>query len=780
MQGLDDKRLSYLPGLDGLRALAVMAVLLFHAGQRWIPGGFLGVEVFFVISGFLITCVLLESRERTGSVGLKQFWFRRARRLLPALFALLLGTLAVSVLFYPDEVAKLRGDTLAAFGYMTNWYFILDHQSYFDEVGRPSLLRHLWSLAIEEQFYLVWPVVLALLVGRLRTGGMVLLLIAAAAASSVLMAVLWNPEAGPTRVYFGTDTRAAGLLIGAALAFVWAPWKLRESRARAYSVALNFAGLTALAGLVYLHVELDQYRPFLYHGGFALVAVCSAVVIAVAVHPSAHLGRLLGLQPLRWLGTRSYAVYLWHWPVFMLTRPGLDVSIDGWELLGLRLGITLLLAEISYRLVERPVRAGALGRAWRTFRDGRGLRRWAGGARWAAPLSAAATGAVVLAAFAIAAEPPAPPEYLSVESVRIMSPASAQGQSHVRAVNTAALVGTTSDPGAVVSVPSGTTPGRPGDGPAQIYGIAPDVAVTVLGDSVMVGAAPTLAAAIPSADIDAAIGRQAQTALDILQQRRSAQALGDAVIIHIGNNGTFTTNQFDAMMQALADRRVVIFVNVKVPRSWEEPNNQVIADGVHRYSNAVVLEQLGPVGARAVPRRRHSSPRRGCSALCEPHYEGTCRTPATAPASSASGECSAACPSARCYSCGHSDVRTGSRSAASSTNRNADAHANSRSNIAAHLGASPAASAPSASADSGTNPSTSPAAATLTSAANSRTYSPADTGADAAANSGTNSTAHARADAGCLGSQPGRIEAPRPSSALNYGSLTLDCRNQRS
>src|SRR6266540_2761255 len=170
MQGMDDKRLFYLPGLDGLRALAVLGVLLFHAGQRWIPGGFLGVEVFFVISGYLITCVLLESRERSGSVGLKQFWFRRARRLLPALFALLLGTLAVSVIFYPDEVAKLRGDTIAALGYVTNWYFILDHQSYFDEVGRPSLLRHLWSLAIEEQFYLVWPVVLALLVRRLRAG----------------------------------------------------------------------------------------------------------------------------------------------------------------------------------------------------------------------------------------------------------------------------------------------------------------------------------------------------------------------------------------------------------------------------------------------------------------------------------------------------------------------------------------------------------------------------------------------------------------------------------
>ena len=555
MQGFDDKRLSYLPGLDGLRALAVTAVLLFHAGQRWIPGGFLGVEVFFVISGYLITCVLLENRERTGGVGLKQFWFRRARRLLPALFALLLGTLAVSVLFYPDEVAKLRGDTLAAVGYVTNWYFIFDHQSYFDEVGRPSLVRHLWSLAIEEQFYLVWPVILALLVGRLRTRGMVVLLLAGAAASSVLMAVLWNPEAGPTRVYYGTDTRAAGLLIGAALAFVWAPWKLSQSRGRVYAMALNGAGVIGLAGLIYLHIELAQYRSFLYHGGFALVSICTAVVIAVAVHPSGQLGRFLGLQPLRWLGTRSYAVYLWHWPVFMLTRPGLDVSIDGWELLGLRLGITFLLAEISYRLVERPVRSGALGRAWRTFRDGRGLRRWAGGIRWGAPLSASVMGATVLAAFAIAADSPAPPEYLSVESVRIVSPASVQTLSRAPA---AVPVGTTSDQGAVVSVPTGTAPGRPADGPAQIYGYAPNVAVTVVGDSVMVGAAQTLAAAIPGADIDAAIGRQAQTALDILEERRSTHALGDAVIIHIGNNGTFTTKQFDAMMQALADRRVVI------------------------------------------------------------------------------------------------------------------------------------------------------------------------------------------------------------------------------
>jgi peptidoglycan/LPS O-acetylase OafA/YrhL len=588
-QGLDDKRLSYQPGLDGLRALAVLAVLLFHAGQTWMPGGFLGVEVFFVLSGYLITCVLLADREKTGRVRLPHFWLRRARRLLPALFALLVGTLATVLVFYADEVAHLRFDVLAAGSYVTNWYYIFDHQTYDQLVGRPSLFQHLWSLAIEEQFYLIWPVILALLVGRLGSRGMFGLLVVGAAASSALMAFLWVPEADHTRIYYGTDTRASGLLIGAALAFVWAPWKVGHVSKRAYAVALNAAGLLALALLVYLHLKLDLYHPWLYRGGFALVALSTAVVIAVAVHPSAYAGKLLGLQPLRWLGTRSYAIYLWHWPVFMLTRPDLDLFIYGWQLLALRLGITFLLAEISYRIVERPVRSGALGRAWRTFRDGRGLRRWAGGLRWATPPGIAAGAAAVLAVFAIAAEPPAAPEYLAVESVRISSPVSPGVQQSAQAATAGQPPAESQQAPAggseLVSAVSG-----PSDISAPVYGVAPGVAVTVLGDSVMVGAANNLAAAIPSADIDAAIGRQAQTALDILNERRSAQALGDAVIIHIGNNGVFTTKQFDAMMQTLADRRVVIFVNVKVPRSWEQPNNEVIASGVPRYGNAALVD----------------------------------------------------------------------------------------------------------------------------------------------------------------------------------------------
>src|SRR5215217_6687399 len=219
-------RLPYVPGLDGLRALAVIAVLLYHAGLPWIPGGFLGVEVFFVISGYLITALLLTEWRRLGRVDLKAFWLGRARRLLPALYLVLVVTLAYAVVFLPGEVAGLRGDVLAALGYVTNWYLVLGQESYFEAIGRPSLLKHLWSLAVEEQFYLIWPLVLAfgLSMGatRWRRRRILILALAGAVTSALLMALLYRPEVDPSRIYFGTDTRATGLLVGAALAFVWA------------------------------------------------------------------------------------------------------------------------------------------------------------------------------------------------------------------------------------------------------------------------------------------------------------------------------------------------------------------------------------------------------------------------------------------------------------------------------------------------------------------------------------------------------------------------------
>src|ERR687894_1117737 len=227
--------LPYLPGLDGLRALAVIAVLLYHAGISWIPGGFLGVEVFFVLSGYLITALLLAEWRTKGSVDVKAFWLGRARRLLPALYLLLVVTLAYAVVFLPGEVAGLREDVIAALGYVTNWYLVLGHESYFEAVGRPSLLKHLWSLAVEEQFYLFWPLVFWLGVSfgatRWRTRRVLMAALGGAAISVALMAVLFVPGVDPSRLYYGTDTRAGGLLVGAALALVCTP-ELRRTRSR--------------------------------------------------------------------------------------------------------------------------------------------------------------------------------------------------------------------------------------------------------------------------------------------------------------------------------------------------------------------------------------------------------------------------------------------------------------------------------------------------------------------------------------------------------------------
>ncbi|MFQ5473954.1 MAG: acyltransferase family protein, partial [Dehalococcoidia bacterium] len=347
-------RLPYFAGVDGLRALAVIAVVLYHTGLGWMPGGFLGVEVFFVISGYLITSILLRERERSGKMDLRRFWMRRARRLLPAVFVLILSVLVYAVVFLPEEVAKLRSESLAAIGYVSNWYQIFRDQSYFESLGRPSLFLHLWSLAVEEQFYLLWPALFALVFAKIRARHAVVALVAIAAASTVLMAIQYQPGVDSSRIYYGTDTRAAGLLIGAALALVWAPGRLPASVISASHRTADTYGLLALGGLIAFSALITESDRLLYQGGFAIVALLTALVIAAAVHPGARtLQSILGWRPLVWIGLRSYSIYLWHWPVFMVTRPHEDVALDGVLLLALRLALTLTLAELSYRLVER-------------------------------------------------------------------------------------------------------------------------------------------------------------------------------------------------------------------------------------------------------------------------------------------------------------------------------------------------------------------------------------------------------------------------------------------
>ncbi|HUS81694.1 MAG TPA: acyltransferase, partial [Dehalococcoidia bacterium] len=359
------RRLSYQPALDGIRALAVAAVLAYHAGLPWARGGFLGVDAFFVLSGFLITSLLLAEWRSQGGIGLMVFWSRRARRLLPALFLMIIGVAAYAAFIArPEELDKLRGDALATIGYVANWRPVFSGQSYFDQFSVPSPLRHTWSLAIEEQYYAVWPLLLLFLL-HLRRGSMRLLLpatLAMLAASALLMGLLFQPGHDPSRVYYGTDTRAQSLLVGAALAMLLL--RVGPVRGAVPRATLQIVALPCVAGLGWAWMTTSSDSVLLYRGGFLLLAMGVAVVIAAVVQPGGGpVGRVLSLPPLRGLGLISYGVYLWHWPVYIVLTPD-RAGLDGYGLFLARVLVTVAIAIASYHVVEMPVRRGAF-RRWR-------------------------------------------------------------------------------------------------------------------------------------------------------------------------------------------------------------------------------------------------------------------------------------------------------------------------------------------------------------------------------------------------------------------------------
>jgi peptidoglycan/LPS O-acetylase OafA/YrhL len=632
MSGLQ-RSISYQPGLDGVRALAIGAVLLYHSLPAALPGGFLGVEVFFVLSGYLITSLLLAEWGRHQRLDLPAFWRRRARRLLPALLALLLVALAFAAVWLPGEVAQLRGDVLAAVGYVANWRAVLEQRPYFEVVGRPPLLQHLWSLAVEEQFYLLWPLLLLAGLRWLPRPALLGLVLAGAAGSAALMAGLAQPDADPSRVYYGTDTRASGLLLGAALAFVWS---VERPPARVHAGLLHLVGIGSLAALVVAGLRLGETAPLLYRGGFVAVDLATVGLLAVAVHPKARPEAwLLGLPPLRWLGERSYGLYLWHWPVVALTRPELDVPLDGMPLLLLRLGATIVLAELSYRFVELPVRTGALGRAYRRWRTGRRAQRWSLSWRRLG-LAGAALGYTALVAPAVAtAHPPQRPAYLAADAIdtwHVENQPAPTALAEVAVHPGDADAPPAAPPAAAPVVAAPAQPPAPplatatplGDPPATMAGLlddppaapppdgpaaatvavptplddpaadapapAPLGRVTAIGDSVMIGAATALQSALGQIEIDATVGRQVNDGLARLRTYRAAGQLGDVVVVQLGNNGTFTDAQADQLLDILADVRRVVLVTLKVPRVWEGPNNAVIVAAAQRASNVVLVD----------------------------------------------------------------------------------------------------------------------------------------------------------------------------------------------
>jgi peptidoglycan/LPS O-acetylase OafA/YrhL len=469
-----------LPGLDGLRGVAVLAVIGYHLNLgHFLPAGFLGVDIFFTVSGFIITALLLQEHAQTGRIDFKAFYLRRARRLFPAALALLLVLVALTPLLLPAALVRLREDLPAAFLYASNWWQIVAQQSYFEAMDQPRLLQHLWSLAIEEQYYLLWPLAaLGLLQRGSRTGlGVAAGLLAIASTGWMAWLYAMHIDGGdPSRVYLGTDTHWMGLLAGSALAAWWNPWKIRLASPAGDEV-LNLAGTAALAGLVWSMAEIHEGMRGLYQGGFLWVAVLTCAVIAAATREGTWVDWMLSTRPMRWLGARSYSLYLWHWPVVVWLQPA--PQAQALELAGVtavRLALTLVCAEASYRWVETRWTAGLATMPWR-----RGT-------------AMACTALLLVDAGVLAFLPGTVPDRPPVPAV--------------------------AEPWHKPHQPS----------PSK----TPYPSITLVGDSVLLGARPYLLRRLPWASVEAKVGRQGGEGLKLVQSLRDTAQLGDAAVIHLG------------------------------------------------------------------------------------------------------------------------------------------------------------------------------------------------------------------------------------------------------
>ncbi len=610
--------LRYLPGLDGLRAISVLAVIVFHhylvGGHEvgWAPGGFLGVEVFFVVSGYLITSLLLGERRETGRVSLRDFYVRRARRLLPALYMLLAVVVAYALLFLPDSIGTLRSDTLAALTYTSNWWQMIAHRSYIAEAGRPELLKHLWSLAIEEQYYLAWPFLLVLGLRKLGRQRMLVTMLCVALLSTLLLAVLVHGNVD--NAYYATYTRLSGLLLGSAFAFSFAPYRIRGLPGRGVRAALNIAGaiglfaLLASFGLLH-HFGINGFQfpssihddLAVFNGGFLLVDLATLLVIAAAVHPAADVGKALGWKPLQWIGVRSYSLYLWHYPIFCITRPGLDIhrlgiwflsiQFEGWPVFVVRLALSFGAAELSFRFIETPIRKGAIARYREVVRDAVGQHRKRLVRRGAVITSALALAALMLGtglATAQAQTPSVPGVAAGGSQNGALADQNALNKliaptTSISSSTTKPKLVPTTKPGSKPTVPTTTTSTtlKPGQLPPRVLGI---------GDSVMEGAETSLEAAIPGMAVDAVKSRQFGQAIIVVAYYESKSALPPVIVIHLGTNGRITNDLFDQMMRTIGPGHTVYFLTARVPRLWETEVNQALHAGAARWRNARVLE----------------------------------------------------------------------------------------------------------------------------------------------------------------------------------------------
>jgi peptidoglycan/LPS O-acetylase OafA/YrhL len=564
--------IQYIPAIDGLRAIAVIAVMLYHLGVSWIPGGFLGVDLFFVISGYVITRLLLDSIQQRGGLDLRDFYLARIRRLLPPLVFMIVTTSIFVGLWAPDTTQKFLRDAPFSLTGVMNWWLVFNQQDYFAANGRPSLLQHTWSLAVEAQFYLIWPLILLIVLKYLGKNLIpAAALVIAATSGVVLMLVSFQIDAASSsnvsHVYFGTDTHSIGLFLGAALAVSWIPQNFNLQVTRRAQDFIDGVGIFGFVGIIATFLLINETDPTLYKIAFPLAGVFGTAILISIVHPASRFAPLLRNKVLLWIGERSYSIYLWHWVIFQISRPQVDLDGEDWALFTLRILVVLALADISLRLVELPIRSGAVA-------------YWFKGMRYRTPEVRKRQKVFVT---------------ISISTTILLS----------SLVSTYALIDTADKNRAVkAAIESASQPTQVVTSPIDKTGI------WVTGDSVILGIRHEIAARNPIALINARVGRQAQELLEVMQNDVS-EVDGSPVVFNLGNNNALTREQVVAIFEAVKTAPLRIVVNTAVPRPWRETNNDLINEVSRSYPNSYVIrwdqismghpEYFAPDGIHLVP-----------------------------------------------------------------------------------------------------------------------------------------------------------------------------------